>query len=179
MFGKVGLLANYLQFFDVVQDWDLPRPSREMVQLVLRVPARSHVVDNGCGFFGTGAVCRLLEIALIGALRDMPGCYNIKPGGEGISVESADKCYTYFVVSPVDYATELQLATIRRKRGDKTNVCRVFWPAAVSKASGAIQTQQYDFWASGPSRHRESIIMSGLPGRSYTGAWSAPVAQKS
>ena len=53
-------------------------------------------------------VCRELEIALIARLQSVAGCYNIKPGGEGISksgstpdsVGTDGTCYCYVVFAP-------------------------------------------------------------------------------
>ena len=52
---------------------------------------------------GRVAECRALEIDLIARLRDVPGCYNDKPGGEGISANSATcsaECHCYAVFAP-------------------------------------------------------------------------------
>ena len=62
-------------------------------------------------YAGTRAECRLLEIALISRLGPIPGCYNTRPGGEGISASggaSAPLCYCYTVFSPAGHGKGLQ-----------------------------------------------------------------------
>ena len=53
---------------------------------------------------GPAGECRALEIDLIARLIAMAGCYNEKPGGEGISANSSGvpvmPCYCYCVFAP-------------------------------------------------------------------------------
>ena len=54
-------------------------------------------------YVGPPQSCRLLEIALISNLRSIAGCYNERPGGEGVSAtssSSAPACYCYAVYAP-------------------------------------------------------------------------------
>ena len=43
--------------------------------------------------------CREMEIALIAQTREIPGCRNIKPGGEGVRADREYECFVYFVLA--------------------------------------------------------------------------------
>ena len=50
-------------------------------------------------FIGEAEACRKLEQALIAAAGKIPGCHNMKPGGEGVKTGSKDLCWCYLVVA--------------------------------------------------------------------------------
>jgi hypothetical protein len=43
--------------------------------------------------------CRDMEIALIAQTREIPGCRNIKPGGDGVRPDREYECFVYFVLA--------------------------------------------------------------------------------
>jgi len=51
-------------------------------------------------FSGPAESRRQLEIQLIRAVRRVPGCYNVKPGGEGMQRGSLLPCFAYFALAP-------------------------------------------------------------------------------
>jgi len=53
-------------------------------------------------YAGLAQDCRRLEIALIEKLKGVTGCYNERPGGEGVSSTSlsGSTCYCYAVFAP-------------------------------------------------------------------------------
>ena len=53
-------------------------------------------------YAGLDQNCRSLEIALIQKLKNIPGCYNERPGGEGVSSTSSSgsTCHCYAVFAP-------------------------------------------------------------------------------
>ena len=63
-------------------------------------------------FVGSPQQCRCLEIALIAATRNVAGCQNEAPGGEGVAAwsECADLCYCYVVVAPAGRGLGLRRA---------------------------------------------------------------------
>lgn len=61
-------------------------------------------------YHGPGESCRQLEIQLINSLKSIPGCCNIKPGGEGVQRGSTHPCFTYFVLSPCGEGVGLEKA---------------------------------------------------------------------
>ena len=68
---------------------------------------------------GPVAECRALEIALLSRLRNIPGCYNHKPGGEGISENSAtssSECYCYSVFAPAGHGRSLHAEWQERRK---------------------------------------------------------------
>lgn len=67
---------------------------------------------------GSAEECRTLEIDLIARLRKIPGCYNHKPGGEGISAHSAasTSCYCYAVYAPAGSGASVHKAWLSRMR---------------------------------------------------------------
>ena len=69
-----------------------------------------------CGPVGD---CRSLEIDLIARLRAIAGCYNEKPGGEGISEKGSGvpaKCYCYCVFAPAGSGLGVRAEWQRHKR---------------------------------------------------------------
>ena len=63
--------------------------------------------------------CRSLEIDLIARLRAIAGCYNEKPGGEGISENSSGvpvECYCYCVFAPAGSGLGVRSEWQRHKR---------------------------------------------------------------
>ena len=69
---------------------------------------------------GSAEECRALEIDLIARLRKVPGCYNHKPGGEGISAHSnvaaSTSCYCYAVYAPSGSGVSVHTARLSRRR---------------------------------------------------------------
>ena len=67
---------------------------------------------------GTVEECRSLEIDLIARLQHLPGCYNVKPGGEGISAHSSTSssgCYCYAVYAPAGSGVSIRVDWRKRK----------------------------------------------------------------
>ena len=55
--------------------------------------------------------CRLWERALIAKVRGIPGCYNERPGGEGVSPDNpVPTCYGYVVFAPAGGGLGVQVA---------------------------------------------------------------------
>ena len=48
-------------------------------------------------FRGSVKACGDMEAALISLLKGIAGCYNIKPGREGISLSNPETCHCYIV----------------------------------------------------------------------------------
>jgi len=65
---------------------------------------------------GDAQTCRMLETQLITSLKGIRGCYNIQPGGEGISCTADHECAVYFVVAPCGEGVGLTVAYWRRVR---------------------------------------------------------------
>ena len=65
---------------------------------------------------GDAQTCRMLETRLIEILKRIPGCYNQKPGGEGISSTTDHKCTVYFVFAPCGGGVGSIVAHRRRLR---------------------------------------------------------------
>jgi len=70
-------------------------------------------------FEGCGEMCRQLEIALIRSLREVPGCNNVNPGGEGIQKGSRQHCYAYYVLAPCGDGISLERAYVQRMHHKK------------------------------------------------------------
>lgn len=65
---------------------------------------------------GRADECRQLEIALIAACGQIAGCYNDKPGGEGVNPARTHMCVVYAVVSAAAEGVGLQSAVRRRRK---------------------------------------------------------------
>ena len=52
-------------------------------------------------FEGPAELCRQLEKTLLRSCQQIPGCYNIRPGGEGVAAGSMHRCFCYIVFAPV------------------------------------------------------------------------------
>ena len=72
-------------------------------------------------FQAPAEMCRRLEIELIKALKSTPGCYNIKPGGEGVSTGADYKRFVYFVIAPCGEGISLREAHRRRSMENYTH----------------------------------------------------------
>jgi hypothetical protein len=68
---------------------------------------------------GSARVCRQWEIDLIFALQSFAGCYNVKPGGEGVGKERTYICYLYIVVC--DAGSGPLSAAVKRRRLAQTH----------------------------------------------------------
>lgn len=60
--------------------------------------------------------CRAWEISLIRALKDVPGCYNEKPGGEGVAPTRDHRCFLYLVVADAGGGLGLHASVAKRRR---------------------------------------------------------------
>jgi hypothetical protein len=65
---------------------------------------------------GPANVCRQLEIELISALGPVQGCYNEKPGGEGVGKDKVHLCFVYLVVADAGHGHALQVSCKRRRQ---------------------------------------------------------------
>ena len=65
---------------------------------------------------GPANVCRQLEIELISALSTVQGCYNQKPGGEGVGKDRVHLCFVYLVVADAGHGHVLQVSCKRRRQ---------------------------------------------------------------
>ena len=66
---------------------------------------------------GNPEECRQLEMELISKLRNIPGCYNLAPGGEGISAGCAEGvCFCYAVYATAGDGVGVHQAWLARKR---------------------------------------------------------------
>jgi hypothetical protein len=65
---------------------------------------------------GPAFQCRAWEISLIRALKAVPGCYNEKPGGEGVAPTRDHRCYVYAVVADAGGGLGLQASVSKRRR---------------------------------------------------------------
>jgi hypothetical protein len=65
--------------------------------------------------------CRHLEIELISAFRAVPGCYNEKPGGEGVSKDRVHLCFVYLVVADAGHGHALHISCKRRRLVDQAD----------------------------------------------------------
>jgi hypothetical protein len=66
---------------------------------------------------GGAQECRQAEISLITASRNLAGCYNLKPGGEGVSPERTHSCSVYLVLAAAGHGISLQSACAMRRSG--------------------------------------------------------------
>ena len=65
-------------------------------------------------FQGSVQDCHAMERSLIYILKNIPGCYNVKPGGEGISVRTIATCHCYLVYAPAGHGKALRSVRTRR-----------------------------------------------------------------
>ncbi len=65
-------------------------------------------------FKGSAEECRQLEMSLISQLSSLGGCYNDKPGGEGVQAGASHECYTYFIMAPCGEGLSLRSAFLMR-----------------------------------------------------------------
>ena len=61
-------------------------------------------------FRGSVQACHDMERTLIKLLRGIAGCYNIKPGGEGISALTKETCHCYIVYAAAGHGVGLKRA---------------------------------------------------------------------
>ena len=66
---------------------------------------------------GPANVCRQLEIELVSALSTVQGCYNQKPGGEGVGKDRVRLCFVYLVVADAGHDHALQVSCKRCRKG--------------------------------------------------------------
>ena len=69
---------------------------------------------------GPANLCRRLEIDLISALRGVAGCYNVAPGGEGVSPEREHLCYVYIVIGRAGTGRSLKASAAQMQRPTAT-----------------------------------------------------------
>ena len=65
-------------------------------------------------FEGPAELCRQSETILIGSCQQIQGCYNIRPGGEGVAAGSMHRCFCYIVFAPVGDGIPLHRARALR-----------------------------------------------------------------
>ena len=65
---------------------------------------------------GRADICRDMEKSLIHAFRRIPGCYNERPGGEGVSPHCRHMCRVYLVVAEAASGIGLGTAHAQRQR---------------------------------------------------------------
>ena len=70
---------------------------------------------------GPAIFCRHLEIELISAFKAIPGCYNEKPGGEGVSKDRTHPCFVYLVVADAGHGHALHVSCKRRRLVDASS----------------------------------------------------------
>jgi hypothetical protein len=65
---------------------------------------------------GPANLCRVLEMQLISAMGLVQGCYNLKPGGEGVGKDHTYGCYVYLVVAEAGHGMGLSVAWNKRRK---------------------------------------------------------------
>jgi len=63
---------------------------------------------------GPANQCRELEIRLIRSLQQLPGCYNQRPGGDGVAPHRDHTCFCYMVLAPAGLGRGLASANAAR-----------------------------------------------------------------
>ena len=61
-------------------------------------------------------VCRYAEILLISKMKNLSGCQNERPGGEGVAPSRTHSCYLYLVIAGAGEGISLGAAVMRRRR---------------------------------------------------------------
>ena len=69
---------------------------------------------------GSAAECASLERALIASTRHLPGCYNVAPGGEGISPTTVGECRCYVVYAPAGSGLSIRAEWLARREEDRS-----------------------------------------------------------
>ena len=64
---------------------------------------------------GSADECRSLEKDLIRSVRNLRGCYNASPGGEGVSSSTPGTCYCYAVYAPAGSGVGVHAAWRQRE----------------------------------------------------------------
>ena len=64
---------------------------------------------------GSANECRSLEKDLIQSVRRLPGCYNTRPGGEGVRSATPGTCYCYAVYAPAGSGVGVHAAWRQRE----------------------------------------------------------------
>ena len=78
---------------------------------------------------GSADECRSLEKDLIQSVRRLPGCYNTRPGGEGVRSATPGTCYCYAVYAPAGSGVGVHAAWRHRVEGRRggTSRARSHW----------------------------------------------------
>jgi hypothetical protein len=65
---------------------------------------------------GPANLCRVLEMQLISAMGLVQGCYNLKPGGEGVGKDQTYRCCVYLVVAEAGHGMAVSVAWTKRRK---------------------------------------------------------------
>ena len=78
---------------------------------------------------GSADECRSLEKDLFRSVRNLRGCYNASPGGEGVSSSTPGTCYCYAVYAPAGSGVGVHAALRHRVEGRRggTSRARSHW----------------------------------------------------
>ena len=60
--------------------------------------------------------CRHMEMALVSRCKGVPGCYNVKPGGEGVNPTRTHMCRVYWVIAEAGLGLGLAAACDQRRK---------------------------------------------------------------
>ena len=98
---KIGIAADPTHRFRNPEFGYIKERVWHLMDVVLRGPAN---------------LCRVLEMQLISAMGLVQGCYNLKPGGEGVGKDQTYGCCVYLVVAEAGHGMGLSVAWTKRRK---------------------------------------------------------------